>query len=174
MYLAAVVALQVPTLGMWTPQISALLPLEKLNHDLNHKSDAFWRLWKASRSLLQKLWLTWPWKAMAVYLFPVIFLYILCMYVIHIVQRLLVVWGGTFLLCVFFFLLLMLKGVSVFVTFKNQLKKLGKTRLCKCSQYETQLSQSQRSMTAAPQKKRRCFRKSCCCPDDVNTERGQK
>lgn len=32
---------QVPTVNMWILQISVLIPLEKLTHDLNHKSDTF-------------------------------------------------------------------------------------------------------------------------------------
>ena len=33
-------------------QISALIPLEKLTHDLNHKSDTFWRIWEPLHSFL--------------------------------------------------------------------------------------------------------------------------
>ena len=46
---------QVPTVDMWTSQISALIPLEKLTHDLNHTSDKFRRIWEPLHSFLQKL-----------------------------------------------------------------------------------------------------------------------
>lgn len=46
---------QVPTVDMWISQLSALIPLEKLTHDLNHKSNRFWRIWKLLHSFLQKL-----------------------------------------------------------------------------------------------------------------------
>lgn len=49
-----------PTVDMWISQISALFLLEKLTHDLNHKPDKLWRLWKPLHSFLQKLWLARP------------------------------------------------------------------------------------------------------------------
>ena len=45
---------QVPTVDMWLSQISALFPIEKLTHDLNHKSVKFWRIWEPVHSFLQK------------------------------------------------------------------------------------------------------------------------
>lgn len=52
--------LQVLMVNMWT---SDLLPLEKLPHDLNHKSDRFLRLWKPAYCPTE-LWHVCPWKAM--------------------------------------------------------------------------------------------------------------
>lgn len=46
---------QIPTVDMWISQISTLLPLEKLTHELNHKLDKFWKLWKPLHTFLQRL-----------------------------------------------------------------------------------------------------------------------
>lgn len=46
---------QVPTVDMWISQISALIPLEKLTHDLNHRSDKFRRIWEPLHSFLRRL-----------------------------------------------------------------------------------------------------------------------
>ncbi len=48
---------RVPTVDMWISQISGLLPIEKLTHDFNHKSDTFWRIWEPLHTFLKKLWL---------------------------------------------------------------------------------------------------------------------
>lgn len=54
---------QVPTINMWISLISDLIPLEKLTHDLNHRSDRFGRIWEPLHSFLQRLWpFAYPWK----------------------------------------------------------------------------------------------------------------
>lgn len=44
---------QVPTVVIWLTQISSLIPLEKLTHDLNHKSYMFWSIWEPLCFFLQ-------------------------------------------------------------------------------------------------------------------------
>uniref|UniRef100_A0A3Q3H395 Reverse transcriptase domain-containing protein n=2 Tax=Kryptolebias marmoratus TaxID=37003 RepID=A0A3Q3H395_KRYMA len=46
---------QAPTVDMWISQISDIVLVEKLTHDLHQRSDRFWGIWDPIQSFLQRL-----------------------------------------------------------------------------------------------------------------------